>query len=213
MQGTRIGSILTREESTRCRATKPEHRSSCPVPRSPGAAATKPVCCNQRSPHTSQEEPPQWEARAPQGQTGLAAARGSPRTATEPKRSQEIINKDKDIGHEHTPSEKSKHSHRLVGYKLDLWHENSFEHIICEQLFKWQEHAKTQGNHQRDLFGYLCFPDHEATEHTSQVNVDNSCATKDTEPFRMRAIWPYLHIFKLRFNSTVLYFPWSLRVV
>lgn len=34
----------------------------------------------------------------------------------------------------------------------------------------------------------LYFQDYNATELTSQVNVDNSCTTKDREPFKMRII-------------------------
>lgn len=193
------------------------NRSIAAPARCPGARERQPpsLCAATSRAHalprrSPRSEKPEHQNEGRPASLPLEEAHAQP---TKPERSQEIINKDMDIGHEHTPCEKSKHSHRLVGYKLDLWHENSFEHIICEQLFKWQEHAKTQGNHQRDLCGYLCFPDHKATEHTSQVNVDNSCTVKDTEPFRMRTIWPYLHIFKLRFNSTVLYFSWSLRVV
>ena len=206
---------LTWEDSTCCRATKPEHRNSWLVPQSLGAATTKPVCCNQGNPRTSQEEP-LTAMRSPSTTTRADRPRCNYRkshTATEPERSQEIINKEVDIWHEYIPREKTKHSYRLVGYKLDLWHENSFEYITCQQLLSEVTRAMKIGKSPRDLFVYLYFQDYKATELTSQVNVDNSCTTKDTEPFKMRIIWPYLHIFKLRFNSTVLYFSWSLRVV
>ena len=61
-----------------------------------------------------------------------------------------------DIWHEYSISEKTKHSHRLLWYKPNLCYGNSFEHIICEQLFKWQEHTKTQENHQREICLCIC---------------------------------------------------------